>query len=103
MRFSLLAAAFAAALSSALAAQFPTFADTAAQSNVALDLGTDFVEFQSENLDDTKLRFVKNSGVCETTPGVNQLSGYIDVGTNMSMVSTRSIPPPTRACATSGS
>ena len=34
----------------------------------------------------SKLRFVKNSGVCETTPGVEQISGYIEVGTNMSMV-----------------
>ncbi|CAA7262537.1 unnamed protein product [Cyclocybe aegerita] len=31
------------------------------------------------------LRFVADSGVCEATPGVRQLSGYIDVGTNMSM------------------
>lgn len=30
---------------------------------------------------------VKNSGVCETTPGVGQISGYVDVGVNMSMVS----------------
>lgn len=30
---------------------------------------------------------VKNSGVCETTPGVEQISGYVDVGVNMSMVS----------------
>ncbi|EIM84650.1 alpha/beta-hydrolase [Stereum hirsutum FP-91666 SS1] len=28
---------------------------------------------------------VKNSGVCETTPGVGQISGYVDVGVNMSM------------------
>lgn len=28
----------------------------------------------------TKLDFVTNSGVCETTPGVNQYSGYLDVG-----------------------
>ncbi|THH14802.1 hypothetical protein EW146_g5581 [Bondarzewia mesenterica] len=39
---------------------------------------------------DVNLRIVKNSGVCETTPGVGQISGYIDVGTNMSMV--RSTP-----------
>ncbi|KAF4620113.1 hypothetical protein G7Y89_g14707 [Cudoniella acicularis] len=32
-----------------------------------------------------QLDFVKNSGVCETTPGVNQYSGYLNVGTNMSM------------------
>ena len=41
---------------------------------------------EPQRLEDAKLRYVKNSGVCETTPGVNQLSGYIDVGTNMSMV-----------------
>ncbi|KAH9063856.1 carboxypeptidase-like protein S1 [Lactarius vividus] len=32
-----------------------------------------------------KLSFVTNSGVCETTPGVNQFSGYFSVGTNMNM------------------
>lgn len=42
--------------------------------------------FASTNLPDVKLRFVSDSGVCETTPGVHQISGYIDVGTNMSMV-----------------
>ena len=31
-----------------------------------------------------KLEFVTNSGICETTPGVNQYSGYLTVGTNMS-------------------
>ncbi|KAI9457975.1 carboxypeptidase-like protein S1 [Lactarius psammicola] len=31
------------------------------------------------------LSFVTNSGVCETTPGVNQYSGYLSVGNNMSM------------------
>ena len=29
-----------------------------------------------------KLEFVTNSGICETTPGVNQYSGYLSVGTN---------------------
>lgn len=33
----------------------------------------------------TKMSFVNNSGICETTPGVNQVSGYITVGTNMNM------------------
>jgi hypothetical protein len=33
-----------------------------------------------------RLEFVKNSGICETTPGVNQYSGYLSVGTNMNMV-----------------
>ncbi|KAG1757895.1 Alpha/Beta hydrolase protein [Suillus lakei] len=31
------------------------------------------------------IRYVKNSGICETTPNITQISGYIDVGTNMSM------------------
>ncbi|KAJ7206486.1 alpha/beta-hydrolase, partial [Mycena pura] len=34
---------------------------------------------------DVALRFVNNSGICETTPGVHQMSGYVDIGTNMSM------------------
>ena len=32
-----------------------------------------------------KLEFVSNSGICETTKGVNQYSGYLSVGTNMNM------------------
>ncbi|KAF8269045.1 putative carboxypeptidase S1 [Lactarius quietus] len=31
------------------------------------------------------LSFVTNSSVCETTPGVNQYSGYLSVGTDMNM------------------
>lgn len=33
----------------------------------------------------SRIEFVKNSGICETTPGVNQYSGYLSVGANMSM------------------
>lgn len=43
--------------------------------------------FTSRQQQDVQLRFIKDSGVCETTPGVGQMSGYIDVGKNMSMVS----------------
>ena len=32
-----------------------------------------------------KIEFVTNSGICETTPGVNQYSGYLTVGTGMNM------------------
>lgn len=46
-----------------------------------------YLRFTSKNNPELALRFVENSGVCETTPGVRQISGYIDVGTNMSMVS----------------
>lgn len=33
----------------------------------------------------SRLSFVKNSGICETTPGVNQYSGYLSVGEGMNM------------------
>ena len=42
--------------------------------------------FQSSIHEDSGLRFVRDSGVCETTPGVHQLSGYIETGPNMSTV-----------------
>ncbi|KAF2087953.1 putative carboxypeptidase S1 [Saccharata proteae CBS 121410] len=32
-----------------------------------------------------KMEYVKNSGICETTEGVNQYSGYLSVGDNMNM------------------
>lgn len=32
-----------------------------------------------------KIEFVNNSGICETTPGVKQYSGYLSVGDNMNM------------------
>ena len=43
--------------------------------------------FTSTNKPNISIRFVTNSGVCETTPGVHQISGYLDVGKNMSMAS----------------
>ncbi|CCM03187.1 uncharacterized protein FIBRA_05309 [Fibroporia radiculosa] len=43
------------------------------------------IEFTSQLQTDTSIRYVTDSGVCETTPGVTQMSGYIDIGTNMSM------------------
>lgn len=44
--------------------------------------GTNFTVFEHAATG-AKLEFVKNSGICETTPGVNQYSGYLSVGTNM--------------------
>ena len=32
------------------------------------------------------LRYVENSGICETTPGVHTVSGYIDIAKNQSLV-----------------
>ncbi|KAG1859207.1 Alpha/Beta hydrolase protein [Suillus subluteus] len=43
------------------------------------------IEIQSKVHNATGIRYVKNSGICETTPNVTQISGYINVGTNMSM------------------
>lgn len=34
-----------------------------------------------------KLDFVTNSGICETTPGVNQYSGYLSVGSRYFLAS----------------
>lgn len=34
---------------------------------------------------DARLEFVHNSGVCETTPGVDSYSGYLSVGPDMNM------------------
>jgi hypothetical protein len=38
---------------------------------------------------DTAMSIVTNSGICETTPGVKQVSGYLTVGKNM----VRNYPP----------
>ncbi|KIM82700.1 hypothetical protein PILCRDRAFT_70226 [Piloderma croceum F 1598] len=46
---------------------------------------TIYQQFTSRNDLGTKLRYVKDSGICETTPGVHQVSGYVDIGKNMSM------------------
>ena len=47
-------------------------------------------KFTSKYNPNVSIRFVTDSGVCETTPGVHQISGYLDVGKNMSMVSVLS-------------
>jgi hypothetical protein len=47
---------------------------------------TGFIDVQSK-ADASGIRYVKNSGICETTPNITQISGYIDVGTNMWYVS----------------
>jgi carboxypeptidase D len=31
----------------------------------------------------SKVSYVTNSGICETTPGVNQYSGYLSTGTDI--------------------
>jgi hypothetical protein len=41
--------------------------------------GVDHTIFEHEATG-VKIDFVTNSGICETTPGVNQYSGYLSVG-----------------------
>lgn len=47
--------------------------------------GTNYTVFEHAATG-AKLEFVTNSGICETTKGVNQYSGYLSVGTNMNML-----------------
>ena len=42
-------------------------------------------EVIKDHVTGSSIEFVKNSGICETTPGVNTYSGYLNVGTNASM------------------
>ncbi|KAL9124230.1 MAG: hypothetical protein Q9217_006420 [Psora testacea] len=46
--------------------------------------GTNFTVFEHAATG-AKMDFVTNSGICETTKGVNQYSGYLSVGPNMNM------------------
>lgn len=50
--------------------------DKSYQSNEA-DVKYDVFEHAATQ---STMKYVTNSGICETTPGVNQYSGYIDVG-----------------------
>ncbi|KAG1810119.1 Alpha/Beta hydrolase protein [Suillus plorans] len=43
-----------------------------------------FIDTQSK-ANPSVIRYVKNSEICETVPNVTRISGYVDVGTNMSM------------------
>jgi hypothetical protein len=66
-----------------------TCAAAAAAAPMVVDT-TVYQQFTSQNDLGTKLRYVKDSGICETMPGVHQVSGYVDIGKNMSVV--RAIP-----------
>ena len=58
--------------------------------------GTNYTVFEHAATG-AKLEFVTNSGICETTPGVNQYSGYLTVGTNMNMYGLPHRRPPFRS------
>ncbi|MCJ1475710.1 hypothetical protein MMC13_004373 [Lambiella insularis] len=71
------------ALCSTFASALPHAATKDKRSYVKRD-GVDYTVFEHAATG-AKLEFVTNSGICETTPGVNQYSGYLSVGTNMNM------------------
>ncbi|KAI6041479.1 Alpha/Beta hydrolase protein [Pisolithus marmoratus] len=52
---------------------------------IVRDAGSPCVQFTSTRFSGTDLRYVVNSGICETTPDVTQYSGYVEVGKHMSM------------------
>ncbi len=85
MRSQLLCILASLALSSALPAQ--DFGRDAApemrgkRSFVKRD-GVEHTIFEHEATG-AKIDFVTNSGICETTPGVNQYSGYLSVGSKL--------------------
>ncbi|OLN87696.1 Carboxypeptidase S1 [Colletotrichum chlorophyti] len=48
------------------------------------DLGTNYTVFE-HSATNSRTRYVQDSGICETTKGVRQYSGYFDVGTDQHM------------------
>ena len=85
MRFStqLISAAFALS-SFALASPLRTDSEAKDKRSFVERDGTNYTVFEHAATG-AKMEFVTNSGICETTPGVNQYSGYLSVGTNMNM------------------
>ena len=83
MRFSTRLISGLALSTIALASPLPDSAPKDKRSFVERD-GTNYTVFEHAATG-AKIEFVTNSGICETTPGVNQYSGYLSVGTNMNM------------------
>jgi hypothetical protein len=52
----------------------------------SVGIGPSLLNFTSTLQAGVRLRYVNNSGICEQTPGVHTMSGYVDVGVGMSMV-----------------
>ena len=85
MRFSSQVIAAGLALSSlALASPLPSDTEAKDKRSFVERDGTNYTVFEHAATGAT-IEFVTNSGICETTPGVNQYSGYLSVGTNMNM------------------
>ena len=85
MRFSTQLVSAACALTSfALASPLPTDSEAKDKRSFVERDGTNYTVFEHAATG-AKMEFVTNSGICETTPGVNQYSGYLSVGNNMNM------------------
>lgn len=85
MRFSAQVISAVLALSSfALASPLPSDSEAKDKRSFVERDGTNYTVFEHAATG-AKLEFVTNSGICETTKGVNQYSGYLTVGTNMNM------------------
>ena len=85
MRFSTKVISAVLALSPlALASPLPTDSEAKDKRSFVERDGTNYTVFEHAATG-AKIEFVTNSGICETTPGVNQYSGYLTVGTNMNM------------------
>ena len=85
MRFSSqLISAGIALTSLALASPLPSDPEAKDKRSFVERDGTNYTVFEHAATG-AKIEFVTNSGICETTPGVNQYSGYLSVGTNMNM------------------
>lgn len=85
MRFSTQVISAGLALSSfALASPLPGDSEAKDKRSFVERDGTNYTVFEHA-LTGAKLEFVSNSGICETTAGVQQYSGYLSVGTNMNM------------------
>ena len=78
------------ALSSHLLAVAGVFAAVQALPNKVIPRGNERYSLETRGINYTvfnhvstaaSLSYVTNSGICETTPGVNQYSGYLSVGT----------------------
>lgn len=50
----------------------------------------EYTTFNSNARPGTKLRYISDSGLCETTPGVHQKSGYVDITETQHIVCTQS-------------
>ena len=96
MRFSAQVISAGLALTSfALASPLPGDSEVKDKRSFVERDGTNYTVFEHAATG-AKLEFVTNSGICETTKGVNQYSGYLSVGTNMNM-SGLSHPSPFRS------